>query len=134
VLCCLQTNLSQHKARVYLLEMVREQSAPGLSLVPSSDVSEPKVEELSVIAEATASQAKVAVADPSEDNDDIDIKEDNIGIRPTKPSRVHFGKSKIKGGHIEVLTRFDYIDNVEWVRLGGNDLVPKPKEDEVVVS
>jgi hypothetical protein len=34
---------------------------------------------------------------------------------------------------IEVLTRFDYIENVEWVRLGGDDLVPKPKEDEVVV-
>jgi hypothetical protein len=27
----------------------------------------------------------------------------------------------------------DYIDNVEWVRLGGDDLVSKPKEDEVVV-
>lgn len=34
---------------------------------------------------------------------------------------------------IEVLTRFDYIENVEWVRLGGDDLVPKPKEGEVVV-
>jgi hypothetical protein len=24
---------------------------------------------------------------------------------------------------------FDYIDNVEWVRLAGDDLVPRPKED-----
>jgi hypothetical protein len=46
---------------------------------------------------------------------------------------VDFKKSKIKGGHMEVLTRFDYIDNIEWVPLGGDDLVLKPKEDEVVI-
>jgi hypothetical protein len=34
---------------------------------------------------------------------------------------------------MEVLTRFDYIDNIEWVPLGGDDLVLKPKEDEVVI-
>jgi hypothetical protein len=53
-------------------------------------------------------------------------------ICPTKPSHVDFGKSKIKGEHIEVLTKFDCIDNVErsdW----GEDLVLKPKEDEVIV-
>jgi hypothetical protein len=42
-------------------------------------------------------------------------------------------KIKDQGGHIEVLNRFGYIDNVDWVQLGGDDLVPKPKEDEVVV-
>jgi hypothetical protein len=46
---------------------------------------------------------------------------------------VDYGKSKVKGGHIEVLNRFGYIDNVDWVRLGGDDLVSKLKEDEVVV-
>jgi hypothetical protein len=46
---------------------------------------------------------------------------------------VDSGKSKIKGGHIEVVNYFGYIDNVDWVQLGGDDLVPKPKEDEVVV-
>jgi hypothetical protein len=40
---------------------------------------------------------------------------------------------KIKGGHNEVLNQFGYIDNIDWVRLGGDDLVSKPKEDEVVV-
>jgi hypothetical protein len=68
--------------------------------------------------------------DPSEDNDDIDIEEDNTIIHTTKPSHVDFGKSKIKEGYIEVLNRFGYID---WVWLGGDDLVPKPKEDIVVV-
>jgi hypothetical protein len=28
---------------------------------------------------------------------------------------VNFDKSKIKGGHIEVLNRFGCIDNVDWV-------------------
>jgi hypothetical protein len=28
---------------------------------------------------------------------------------------------------------FGYIDNVDWVRLGGDDLVLKPKEGEVVM-
>jgi hypothetical protein len=70
---------------------------------------------------------------PSEDSDDIDIEKDKTITHPTKPSHVDFGKSKIKGGHIEVLTRFGYIGNVEWVRLRGDDLVPKPKEDEIVV-
>jgi hypothetical protein len=46
---------------------------------------------------------------------------------------MNFGKSKIKGGHIEVLDRFGYVDNVNWVRLGGDDLVLNTKEDEVVV-
>jgi hypothetical protein len=46
---------------------------------------------------------------------------------------VDFGKSKINGGHIEVLNHFGYIDNVDWVRLGGDDLVPNLKEDEVVM-
>jgi hypothetical protein len=46
---------------------------------------------------------------------------------------VDFGKSKIKEGHIEVLNCFGYIDNIEWVRLGADELVPIPREDEVVM-
>jgi hypothetical protein len=73
-----------------------------VSLAPSSDVPETKVEYLSATTEATAYQTKVATMDPSEDSDDIDIEEDSIIIQPTKPSHMDFGKSKIKG-HIEVL-------------------------------
>jgi hypothetical protein len=69
----------------------------------------------------------------SKDSDNIDIEEDNTIIRPTKPNNhVDFGKSKIKEGHIEVLNRFGYIDNVEWVQLGGEELVPSPREVKVV--
>jgi hypothetical protein len=34
-------------------------------------------------------------------------------IRPTEPSHVDFRESKIKKGHIEVLNRFSYIDNID---------------------
>jgi hypothetical protein len=67
------------------------------------------------------------------DSDNIDIEEDNTIIRPIKPNHVDIGKPKIKEGHIEVLNRFGYIDNVEWVRLGGEELVPNQREDKVVV-
>jgi hypothetical protein len=70
---------------------------------------------------------------PFEYSDAIDIEEDNTMIRPTKQCHVNFGKSKIKGGHNEVFNRFGYIDNVNYVWLGGDDLVLRPKEDEVVV-
>jgi hypothetical protein len=32
-----------------------------------------------------------------------------------------------------VYAKFDYIDNTDWVRMGGNDIVSKPKEDKVVL-
>jgi hypothetical protein len=114
--------LGSHKASVFSLEMAGEQSATEVPLVPLSGVPESKAEDLTVITEAIGSQADAIVADPSEgpgeDNDDIDIEKDNTTICPTKPSHLDFRKSKIKGGHIKVLTKFDCINNTEWVRLG----------------
>jgi hypothetical protein len=60
----------------------------------------------------------------------MDFEEDNVVILPMKPSHVDFEKYKIKEGHIEVLNRFGYID---WVRLGGDELVLSLREDKVVV-
>jgi hypothetical protein len=63
----------------------------------------------------------------------IDFEEDNTILRLTKPTHVDFEKSKIKEGHIEIINRFDYIDNIDWVRLGGDELVPSSRDNEVVV-
>jgi hypothetical protein len=60
-------------------------------------VLETRVEDLSATTKATAYQTEVVAMDPSEDSDDIDIEEDSTIIRPTKPSHMDFGKSKIKG-------------------------------------
>jgi ribosomal protein S8 len=59
----------------------------------------------------------------------MNFEEDNMVIRPMKPSHVDFGKSKIKERHVEVLNRFGYIENIDWVRLGGDELVLSPRED-----
>jgi hypothetical protein len=83
--------------------MAGEQSSADVSLAPSSGAQETKVENLPTTVEATASQAKASVVNPSKDSDDIDIEEDSTTICPTKPSHVNFSKSKIKGEHIEVL-------------------------------
>jgi hypothetical protein len=102
-------------------------------LTPLFDAPEAKLGGLTEATEATACQTKVVIVDPSEDSDDIDIEVDNTIIHPTKPSHVDLGKSKTKEGRIKVLNQFGYIDNINWVQLGCDDLVPKPKEDEVVV-
>jgi hypothetical protein len=90
--------------------------------VPTLDVLETKVKRIAMGAKATTLQAGGAIAYPSEgsgdDSNDINIEEDNTIICSTKPSHMDFRKSKIKEGHIEVLTKFDYIDNVEWVWTG----------------
>jgi hypothetical protein len=102
--------------------MAREQVDPELSLVPTLDVLETKVKSIAMVAKATTLQTGGAIADPSkglgDDSNDINIEEDNTIICSTKSSHMDFRKSKIKGGHIEVLTKFDYIDNVEWVWTG----------------
>jgi hypothetical protein len=84
--------------------------------VPSSD------EKLVVAAEATSSQVEATIVNPfeglGEDNDDIDRYWGGQYYDPSyKAKPCGLRKVKIKGGHIEVLTRFDYIDNVEWVQL-----------------
>jgi hypothetical protein len=113
--------------------MAGEQSGASVPLALSTSVQDTKVEEFVSKIEVTTSQVEAGSMNPSKDSDNIDIEEDSTTIRPTKPSHVDFDKCKIKGGHIEVLNRFGYIDNVDWVRLGGDDLVSDLREDEVVV-
>jgi hypothetical protein len=102
--------------------MVGEQSVPEPALVLASETAEVRGESSIVVAEATTPQAEDAIVDPAEglddDNEDIDIEQDNTMIRPTMPSHADFEKSTIKGGYIEVLTKFHYSDNVNLVQLG----------------
>jgi hypothetical protein len=108
VYAALELALASCKAHTFSLEMVGKQTVPGVLLAPWTDALETTVE-------VTIFQAKVGAVNSSEDSDDVDIEEDNTTICPTKPSHMNFSKSKIKGGHIEVLNRFGCIDNVDWV-------------------
>jgi hypothetical protein len=97
--------------------MAGEQSTPELALVLALKTPDTRGDSSIVVVEATSPQAEVAIADLAEesddDNEDIDIEEDNTIMRPKTPIHVDFVKSTIKGGHIEKLTKFDYIDNVD---------------------
>jgi hypothetical protein len=63
---------------------------------------------------------------------DIESENENAEDRPWRPSHVVFGKSIIKQGQIEAM-KGKYFHDVSIVRAGGEDIVPLPETDEVVV-
>jgi hypothetical protein len=73
----------------------------------------------------------VGLSDDSDDNKDFDFDED-AEDRPAKPSNVIFGKLTMKRGHIEMM-KDNYFHDISIIRLGGEDTIPRPKKDEVVV-
>jgi hypothetical protein len=62
----------------------------------------------------------------------IESGNEDVKDRPWRPSHVVFGKSTIKQGQIESM-KGKYFHDVFVVRAGGEDTVPLPKSDEVVV-
>jgi hypothetical protein len=63
---------------------------------------------------------------------DIESENENDGDRPWRPSHVVFGKSTIRQGQIEAM-KGKYFHDVSIVRAGGEDTVPLPEGDKVVV-
>jgi hypothetical protein len=63
---------------------------------------------------------------------DVESENDNAEDQPWRPSHVVFGKSTIKQGQIEAMEG-KYFHDVSIVRAGGEDIVPLPQGDEVVV-
>jgi hypothetical protein len=63
---------------------------------------------------------------------DVESENEDVEDRPWKPSHVVFGKSTIRQGQIEVM-KGKYFHDVSIVRAGGEDIVPLPEGDEVVV-
>jgi hypothetical protein len=70
----------------------------------------------------------------SEDSDSYDVEsgDEDSEDRPWRPSHTIFGKSTIKQSHIDAM-RGRYFRNMSLVRVGGDNIVPAPKENEVVV-
>jgi hypothetical protein len=67
-------------------------------------------------------------------SDSFDIESDNEDAEdwPWRPSHVGFGKSTIKQGQIEEM-KGKYFHDISIVRAGGENTVPLPGVDEVVV-
>jgi hypothetical protein len=73
----------------------------------------------------------------SEDNSDSDSYDaesgdENSEDRPWRPSHSIFGKSTIKQSHLENM-RGRYFWDMSIVRAGGDNNVPAPEENEVVI-
>jgi hypothetical protein len=63
---------------------------------------------------------------------DVESENENTEDRSWRPSHVVFGKSTIRQGQIEAM-KGKYFHDVSIVRAGGEDIVPLPEGDEVVV-
>jgi hypothetical protein len=85
------------------------------------------------IAEGTSNveveQATTEAESGNESEDDGNI------LCPTKPSHVEFGKSTVKAEDLVVMKKLGYFgeNDDELVHFAGEEIIPKPKEDEVVV-
>jgi hypothetical protein len=77
--------------------------------------------------EAEQTEAKVGSDNESE--------EDNSILSPTKPSHIEFGKSIVKAEDLVVMKKLGYFgeNEDELIRFAGEEVIPEPEEDEVVV-
>jgi hypothetical protein len=84
--------------------------------------------------EKITNEMLVGLSGDSSDSESFDVESENEDTedRPWRPSHVVFGKSTIKQGQIEAM-KGKYFHDVSIVRVGGEDIVPLPEIDEVVV-
>jgi hypothetical protein len=84
--------------------------------------------------EKIAHEMLAGISKGSSDSDNFDVESGNEDAedRPWRPSHVVFGKSTIKQGKIDAM-RGRYFRDISIVRAGGENNVPLPEADEVVV-
>jgi hypothetical protein len=66
------------------------------------------------------------------DSYDVESGDEDSEDRPWRPSHSIFGKSTIKQSHLEHM-RGRYFRDISIVRASGDNNVPAPKENEVVI-
>jgi hypothetical protein len=66
------------------------------------------------------------------DSYDVDSGDEDTEDRLWRPSHGVFGKSSIKQTHLDNM-RGRYFRDMSIVRVGGDNTVPAPEEDEVVI-
>jgi hypothetical protein len=74
------------------------------------------------------------LCEDSEDSEDFDVDSgaDDAEDWSWRPSHVVLGKSTVKKGHVEAM-KGNYFHDVSIVRIGGENTVPLPEKDKVVV-
>jgi hypothetical protein len=70
-----------------------------------------------------------------EDKSDDEIEEDKSILSPSKLSHIEFGKSTVSAKDLVMMKKLGYFGENEskLIRFAGEEVVPEPKEDEVVV-
>jgi hypothetical protein len=74
----------------------------------------------------------------TEDVEEGDIGEEEIDYNtamPSKPSHLDFGKSTMSEADMAMMTKLGYFREADkgLIRFGGEETIPKPENDEVVV-
>jgi hypothetical protein len=84
------------------------------------------------IAEGGTAEAEQAVV---EDRSDDEIEEDNSILSPSKPSHIEFGKSTVTEEDLVMMkkTRLLWVGRNKLIRFAVEEVIPEPREDEVVV-
>jgi hypothetical protein len=77
---------------------------------------------------APATEAKQVGAEEDE-------SEDDYSVVPSKPSHLEFGRSIVTEDDMPKLMKLGYFSEAkkELIRFGGEEIIPKPEKDEVVV-
>jgi hypothetical protein len=83
------------------------------------------------VAEGETAEAKKTIEDGSDD----EFEEDNSILSPSKPSHIEFGKSTMSAEDLVMMKKLGYFGETEskLIRFAGEEVIPEPKEDEVVV-
>ena len=76
-----------------------------------------------------AEQAYIEEGDAGEEEIDYNT------AMPSKPSHLDFGKSTVSEADMPMMTKLGYFREAEkkLIRFGGEETIPKPENDEVVV-
>jgi hypothetical protein len=74
------------------------------------------------------------LSEDTDDSDSYDVEsgDEDSKDRPWRASHTVFGKSTIKQSHLDNM-RGRYFHDIYIVRVGGDNIVPAPEENEVVI-
>jgi hypothetical protein len=91
---------------------------------------------LVVIEGASEEGAPAAEAEQADiEEGEADEEEIDYSVMPSKPSHLEFGKSTVSEADMPMMTKLGYFGEAEkkLIRFGGEEITPKPENDEVVV-
>jgi hypothetical protein len=76
-----------------------------------------------------------AEAEPTTAEADSENEDDDGILSPSKPNHIEFGKSTFKVEDLALMKKLGYFgeNDDRLVRFAGEEVIPEPKDDEVVV-